>query len=84
VMAKTTSSSSFLARPSRKGRRVFLRASGGMRVATMETLWMALTRPPMSSVSSSSLNSSKGLIFYINLFDYTSDFAQHLAELLKV
>ena len=40
-------------------------ASTGMRVATMGTLWMVFTREAKSSVSSYSLKSSKGLIFYI-------------------
>lgn len=40
-------------------------ASTGMRVATIGTLWMVLTREARSSVSSYSLKSSKGLIFYI-------------------
>lgn len=65
VMAKTTSSSSFLHSPSKKGRSVLLMASTGIRVATIGTLWMVLTREARSSVSSSSLKSSKGLIFYI-------------------
>ena len=58
VMAKTTSSSSFLQRASRKGRRVFLMASTGISVATIATLWIVFTRDARSSVSSSSLNSS--------------------------
>lgn len=36
---------------------MFLMASTGMSVATMETLWMVLTREARSSVSSSSLKS---------------------------
>lgn len=67
VMAKTTSSSYFLQSASRKGRRVDLMASTGMRVATMETLWMVLTRLARSSVSSSYLNNSKGFMFYIQI-----------------
>lgn len=40
-------------------------ASTGMRVATMGILWMVLILKAESSVSSSSLNNSKGLKFYI-------------------
>ncbi len=69
VMAKTTSSSSFLQRVSRYGRRVDLIASTGIRVATIETLWMVFTLLARSSVSSSSLNNSNGFIFYIQ-FNY--------------
>lgn len=65
VMAKTTSSSSFLQHWSRKGRRVALMASTGIRVATIGTLCTVLILAARSSVSSSSLNSSKGLKFYI-------------------
>jgi len=42
-------------------------ASAGMSVATIGSLWMVLTLAARSSVSNSSLNSSKGLIFYIQL-----------------
>ena len=77
VTAKTTSSSSFLQSVSRKGRRVDLMASAGMRVATMETLWMVLTRLARSSVSSSSLNNSKGFMFYIQI-NYMGARAQDL------
>jgi hypothetical protein len=65
VMAKTTSSSSFLHRVSINGSSVVLIPSTGMRVATMGTLWMVLILEAESSVSSSSLNNSKGLKFYI-------------------
>ena len=40
-------------------------ASTDMRVATIDTLWMVLIFRAGSSVSSSSLKSSKGLKFYI-------------------
>ena len=47
----------------------------GMRVATTETLWMVLILDARSSVSSSSLKSSKGLIFYIRSdFRYINKF----------
>jgi hypothetical protein len=70
-MAKTTSSSSFLHSASRNGSRVVLIASVGIKVATIVILWMVLTLLARSSVSSSSLKSSNGLIFYILCgFDY--------------
>jgi len=64
-MAKTTSSSSFLQRASRKGKRVDLIASVGIKVATIASLCIVFTLAARSSLSNSSLKSSKGLIFYI-------------------
>lgn len=55
AIEKTTSSSSFLTKLSKNGRRVILMASVDMRVAMMGILWMVLTRTERSSLSSSSL-----------------------------
>lgn len=45
---------------SRKGSRVFLHPSGPNSVATIRSLWIALTLEPTSSLSSSSLRRSSG------------------------
>ena len=65
VIAKTTSSSYFLHIWSKNGNKVVLIPYAGIRVATMGTLWIVFILAARSSVSSSSLNSSKGLKFYI-------------------
>ena len=57
AIANTTSSSSRLHSPSRYGIRLDLIVSSGINVATIDNLWMVLTRAERSSVSSSSLNS---------------------------
>lgn len=67
-MAKTTSSSSFLVKVSKKGSKVFFMASGVINVATIDTLWMVFTREARSSESSYYLNKSKGFTFSIFSF----------------
>jgi hypothetical protein len=72
VIANTTSSSSFLQRPSRKGSSVERMPYTGISVATIATLCTVFTRLAKSSVSSSSLNSSNGFMFYINYRTFES------------